>query len=288
MVDKKAYTYPDGTTYDGQWDGNNRHGFGVCVRPDGTRYEGEWKSNKRHGLGVWIRPDGTKYEGEWANSKPNGQGTFTFPSGNKRSGYWRDGKYVGQQENENDFATSLGKTEESPLFNKPIRSVRPVRKKSKLRWAAVPVLLLILVVFIIAISSDEGPPEPLPRSGVMTTNYSRTNAVAPFKFVSGRGSDNYYIKVYHYGSERLAATAFLRAGEETRFDVPLGSYELRWATGKDWYGPSKRFGRNTDYYKSYDLFRFTESNGYIKNWIVEFRLIKDGNLERISIDEEAF
>ena len=51
-MDKKTYTYPDGTTYDGEWDGNNRHGYGVWVRPDGMRYEGEWKNNQPGGQGT--------------------------------------------------------------------------------------------------------------------------------------------------------------------------------------------------------------------------------------------
>ena len=44
--------------------------------PDGTTYEGEWKDGKRHGHGVWTRLDGTMYVGEWENDKPQGQGTL--------------------------------------------------------------------------------------------------------------------------------------------------------------------------------------------------------------------
>ena len=70
---------------------------GTYTYPDGTTYDGEWKDEKRHGQGIWIRPDGMKYEGEWKNDKPNGQGTLTSAKGEKRTGEWKDGKFVAER-----------------------------------------------------------------------------------------------------------------------------------------------------------------------------------------------
>ena len=40
---KPLYRYPrSGNTYEGEWDGNLRHGRGCMTWTDGTRYEGFW------------------------------------------------------------------------------------------------------------------------------------------------------------------------------------------------------------------------------------------------------
>jgi hypothetical protein len=64
---------------------------------DGATYEGEWKDGKRHGQGIWIRMDGMQYEGEWKDDKPNGQGALTSPKGEKRIGEWKEGKFVAER-----------------------------------------------------------------------------------------------------------------------------------------------------------------------------------------------
>jgi hypothetical protein len=167
------------------------------------------------------------------------------------------------------------------------RAVDKPEKKRIFNYV-IAVFVIAITLFFVVASLDttrepEEPPLPLPRSGVISTNFSSATAVSPFEIIS-KGSDSFYIKVYYYGTERLAATAFLRGGESIEFDVPLGSYELRWATGKDWYGPTKHFGPKANRYKANDVFRFTETYG----WTVELFLTTGGTLERIPIDEEDF
>ena len=38
-------------------------GFGKYIWPDGKTYEGEWQLNKMRGKGVLTMKDGTRYEG---------------------------------------------------------------------------------------------------------------------------------------------------------------------------------------------------------------------------------
>lgn len=52
--------YKDGSIYDGEWQANSKHGFGLMKYPDGSTYEGEWKNNFRHGYGVYIYENGDK------------------------------------------------------------------------------------------------------------------------------------------------------------------------------------------------------------------------------------
>ncbi len=97
-MNSKVFTYPDGTTYQGDWENNNRHGFGIWIRPDGTQYEGEWANDKPNGRGVLTNPDGSKYTGDWKDGKRNGRGTLIYPDGRKKTGEWRAGKYVGENQ----------------------------------------------------------------------------------------------------------------------------------------------------------------------------------------------
>ena len=84
--------------------------------PDGTKYEGEWKNGKRHGHGMWTKPNGLTYVGEWKDDKPNGQGTLTLPNGRKHKGEWKDGKRHGPGvEIQADGTKLYGKWEEGKL-----------------------------------------------------------------------------------------------------------------------------------------------------------------------------
>lgn len=44
-TDKKTFGFVKGSTYNGQWKDDKRHGFGTLVYPDGTKYEGYFEFN---------------------------------------------------------------------------------------------------------------------------------------------------------------------------------------------------------------------------------------------------
>lgn len=48
------------------------HRHGNCRYPDGSRFEGEWQGDQRHGWGSLWTADGQSYEGEWANGAMHG------------------------------------------------------------------------------------------------------------------------------------------------------------------------------------------------------------------------
>lgn len=155
-MDKDIYTYPDGTTYDGEWDGNNRHGFGV-----------------------WVRPDGTRYEGEWKNNKPSGQGTLTYPDGRKKTGEWANGKFVGEKqpvadinqqtqalinENRNLREEVANLKQKIDTYEKPAQGKKTIWMLS----AAVLFALVVIVVIVVSVGGDEPFAGPANNSGEQT------------------------------------------------------------------------------------------------------------------------
>ena len=41
------------------------HGNGVLTWKDGRRYEGSFENDKKHGYGIHYKANGQRYEGEW-------------------------------------------------------------------------------------------------------------------------------------------------------------------------------------------------------------------------------
>lgn len=75
----KKYVYKSGATYEGQFDGNKRHGRGHWSHPQGETYEGEYVNNRPEGLGVYTFSDsGKRYVGTWAGGRMNGEGVYYF------------------------------------------------------------------------------------------------------------------------------------------------------------------------------------------------------------------
>jgi hypothetical protein len=98
--DKKSFGFVKGSTYNGQWKDDRRHGFGTLVYPDGTKYEGDWSYDQRHGNGtLWIK-EGKKsvkeYVGAWYDGSMEGFGTFHYPNGEVYKGDWVANKRHGK------------------------------------------------------------------------------------------------------------------------------------------------------------------------------------------------
>lgn len=43
---RDKHYYRSGATYEGEWKGGFRDGYGVQIWPDGASYEGEWRYNR--------------------------------------------------------------------------------------------------------------------------------------------------------------------------------------------------------------------------------------------------
>lgn len=59
----RSYTYKSGATYNGDWLGGFRHGFGIQQYPNGELYEGQWSYGFPFGNGKFTYFDQEEYEG---------------------------------------------------------------------------------------------------------------------------------------------------------------------------------------------------------------------------------
>lgn len=129
-------------------------------------------------------------------------------------------------------------------------------------------------------------PLPLPKTGDILDSSTRVRE-APFT-VSTRGDSNYLVKLKDSITGYDVMVFFVRGGETAELDVPLGDFEMYYATGEEWYGLDDLFGDDTRYYKAEDRFMFYEENGYINGWTVELYLQSNGNLDTVSVDKSDF
>ena len=81
---------------------------------------------------------------------------------------------------------------------------------------------------------------------------------------------------------------FVRSGMTFETDVPLGKYEVYYATGDTWYGEEHLFGPDTQYYKCDGTFDFTEDSEGYNGWTLTLTAVSNGNLDTDSIPEFAF
>lgn len=79
-----------GSTYQGQWKGYARHGYGIQCWPDGAEYAGQWVDSLVSGLGRFKTKNGDKYVGQWEEGQAHGLGVYRA-EGNLSSyeGEWR-------------------------------------------------------------------------------------------------------------------------------------------------------------------------------------------------------
>ncbi len=96
---KPVFPFIGGSQYKGQWNADQKEGFGIQVNPDNTKYEGEWGRNKYNGRGtLWMKKGKEyirQYVGDWQDGKMEGQGIFYYEKGEIYRGEWLNGERCG-------------------------------------------------------------------------------------------------------------------------------------------------------------------------------------------------
>ena len=128
-------------------------------------------------------------------------------------------------------------------------------------------------------------PLPLPASGEMFGE--KPDGVAPFK-IETSGVGHYFVKLVDKATGRQVAAVFIRAGETVKMKMPVGAYEMRYATGKEWHGEKELFGKDTHCSKADSLCEFSRlPNGYA-GCAVTLYAVQNGNLSTTAIPASCF
>lgn len=85
----------NGSTYEGEFREDQKHGQGVLTWDDGRQYRGQFEDGKFHGSAVMTWPDGRKYSGQYVDDRKHGEGTFSWQDGRRYQGQWVVGKRHG-------------------------------------------------------------------------------------------------------------------------------------------------------------------------------------------------
>jgi len=130
------------------------------------------------------------------------------------------------------------------------------------------------------------PEQPLPVQGKITW-YSAGDPVAPLEIRSSRGS-NYVVKLADYYSGRAVLSVFVHGGSAVNFDVPLGTYSIKYASGEKWYGSEHLFGLETSYSKADTSFDFRVIGNQVSGYTLTLYKVVDGNLHTSPISPDEF
>ena len=91
---KGKLTFGNRTVYEGDFRAGKMEGEGQMTTADGTVYEGTF-SGDRLMQGTLTSRDGSVYEGMFKAGQRDGQGAFTRPDGFSYTGQWKDGQISG-------------------------------------------------------------------------------------------------------------------------------------------------------------------------------------------------
>jgi len=133
----------------------------------------------------------------------------------------------------------------------------------------------------------EEPGLPYPVTGVITMRPDWSEPTAALVVHAPITGSAYYLKVVNEAGQ-VICTAFLRPSTTLRTELPLGTYELRFAMGTRWLGPGEFFGANTEYAKADKKFRFYRSGNFVYGTEVTLARVINGNLETRSLSASQF
>merc|ERR550514_2518009 len=85
----------NGSTYEGGFFDDMKHGNGTLTWSDGRQFRGQFERGRFHGAAVMTWPDGRLYCGQYIEDRKHGEGTFTWQDGRRYSGQWILGKRHG-------------------------------------------------------------------------------------------------------------------------------------------------------------------------------------------------
>lgn len=165
---------------------------------------------------------------------------------------------------------------------------KPDDFKREISWALQSNKSRYIVIVLNFYSFDkESPPQlPIPNNGILGKSFD--DGLSPLRISTRDKEQNHFIKIVENGTSKEILKAFLRGGQTLEFDVPLGSYIIKYATGKKWYGERFLFGPYTAFGKADKVLEFKQIGYQVSGYSVELYLQPYGNLHTSKLSAFQF
>ncbi len=174
-----------------------------------------------------------------------------------------------------DFAEWSDRRQSDSILEQVINATRPPRITSLGRWDREERETTSAQVL------------PRPDNGYIFEEPGE-EALAPLSIVT-QGENDYYIVLDPLHNAVWNKMSFyVRGGQSAKVFVPLGDYEIYYATGSAWYGLDDLFGSDTLYRKCDDTFEFYEDGDSYQGWTLTLYPQPNGNLDTETISANEF
>ena len=117
---------------------------------------------------------------------------------------------------------------------------------------------------------DQPAPEKLPPSAIMGRDYYR--GIAPLTLKARNAGQHFFVKLIDLPGKKEILSLFLRSGAQLNVNLPLGTYELKYAAGETWYGPAWLFGSATTFSRLDTELAFEHTDNEISGYSVDLYL----------------
>ncbi len=77
--------------------------------------------------------------------------------------------------------------------------------------------------------------------------------IAPLTLKARNAGQHFFVELIGLPAKKEVLSLFLRSGDQLKVNLPLGTYELKYAAGETWYGPGWLFGNATTFSRPYSL-----------------------------------
>lgn len=134
--------------------------------------------------------------------------------------------------------------------------------------------------------SFQHPQLAIPYSGSVR-RFTTDEPLAPFEIKAAQGS-HYLLKLVDAYTKVPVLTVFVQSGSMVKVEVPLGTYEVRYASGDAWYGYEHLFGPSTSYSKADKTFTFEVDGNQISGFTITLYKVAHGNLHTSGIRPTEF
>ena len=188
------------------------------------------------------------------------------------------------------------------LGNAYLHFIRPTLQRIPVLVRVYVVVITILIAFSFLdwknqppSSSDSRPsspvvstrnqPLPTPPNGQEFFSTNTSERQAPLEIITKGDQVNYLVKLVESETNREVLKFFIRAGMSVKIQMPLGTYTLRYATGKNWFGSTLLFGEDTVRYQADTQFEFVKTAEGYKGFTVELFPQPGGNLHTRRVPE---